>query len=416
MARTVDLRERKTLLEARRDLKMARSAHAYVRGSTERFYEWLASPAVGNLPAGPPVWICGDCHVGNLGPVGRSEGAAVVELRDLDQTTIGNPAFDVVRLALSLAMAARGSDLPGVTTAHMTEELVAGYEAAFAGDKPTEAVDELPPPIKLVMKRALKRTWKHLFDERRGDVGRELEPGKRFWPLTDDERAGVQALVETETVRRLVTQLECRDEAAEVALVDAAYWVKGCSSLGLLRAAALLKVTRAAKKKEPARSVLSLIDIKEAVAALTPGERNAGVPRHEGERVVAGARRLAPALGERMAAGTVVGKDVFVRELLPQDLKVELDEISSDDGRAVARHLGMVVGRAHSRQLDGDARRRWAAEMAAHRTKNIDAPTWLWQSVVDLVAIHERAYLEHCRRYALNASRAKLEATADADA
>ena len=34
-------------------------------------------------------------------------------------------------------------------------------------------------------------------------------------------------------------------------------------------------------------------------------------------------------------------------------------------------------------------------------TGSIDAPTWLWSSVVDLIGIHERAYLEHCRRYAL---------------
>jgi len=31
-------------------------------------------------------------------------------------------------------------------------------------------------------------------------------------------------------------------------------------------------------------------------------------------------------------------------------------------------------------------------------------PSWLWSSVVDLLAIHEKAYLEHCRLYALNES------------
>jgi uncharacterized protein (DUF2252 family) len=55
-----------------------------------------------------------------------------VQIRDLDQTVIGNPAHDLIRLGLSLASAARGSDLPGVTTAHIQEELAAGYEAALA--------------------------------------------------------------------------------------------------------------------------------------------------------------------------------------------------------------------------------------------------------------------------------------------
>lgn len=38
---------------------MARSAHAYVRGSTDRFYDWLSGPLGTQLPAGPAVWICG---------------------------------------------------------------------------------------------------------------------------------------------------------------------------------------------------------------------------------------------------------------------------------------------------------------------------------------------------------------------
>ena len=125
---------RTDVLNARRELKMSRSAHAYIRGSTDVFYKWIDAHANGRIPLGPPIWICGDCHVGNLGPIGHHEGRTVIELRDLDQTVVGNPAHDLLRLALSLAMAARSSDLPGVTTARITEDLVAGYEQAFAGE------------------------------------------------------------------------------------------------------------------------------------------------------------------------------------------------------------------------------------------------------------------------------------------
>ena len=78
-----------------RNLKMSRSSHAYVRGSTVKFYEWLEEQKKGSLPDGPPVWICGDCHVGNLGPVANSTGRIGVQIRDLDQTVIGNPAHDL---------------------------------------------------------------------------------------------------------------------------------------------------------------------------------------------------------------------------------------------------------------------------------------------------------------------------------
>jgi uncharacterized protein (DUF2252 family) len=57
--------DRQRVLTETRNLKMARSAHTYVRGSTVKFYEWLDSRR-GKLPEGPPVWICGDCHVAIL--------------------------------------------------------------------------------------------------------------------------------------------------------------------------------------------------------------------------------------------------------------------------------------------------------------------------------------------------------------
>jgi uncharacterized protein (DUF2252 family) len=54
------LEERQAVLSERRHLKMAGSAHAYVRGNTLKFYEWLKASASGVVPEGPPVWICGD--------------------------------------------------------------------------------------------------------------------------------------------------------------------------------------------------------------------------------------------------------------------------------------------------------------------------------------------------------------------
>ena len=130
-----------------------------------------------------------------------------------------------------------------------------------------------------------------------------------------------------------------------------------------------------------------------------------------GQRVLTGAKHVAPALGDRMVSATMLDRSVYIRELLPQDLKVELDQITAEEGRAVAYYLGMVVGRAHRRQLDPDQTRLWAAEMHSHRTKNLDAPSWLWQALVELVAVHEQGYLEHCRRFALAADRASEPAT-----
>jgi uncharacterized protein (DUF2252 family) len=122
------------------------------------------------------------------------------------------------------------------------------------------------------------------------------------------------------------------------------------------------------------------------------------------ERVVEGARHLSPFLGKRMRAASLMSKPVFVRELLPQDLKIEIEQLTRDEAMNVAGFLAAVVGKAHSRQMDGGTRKHWQSDLLANRSKSLDAPTWLWSSVVDLLAEHERAYLEHCRKYALEAA------------
>jgi uncharacterized protein (DUF2252 family) len=127
------------------------------------------------------------------------------------------------------------------------------------------------------------------------------------------------------------------------------------------------------------------------------------MPKDHAERVVAGAMHLSPHLGKRMVAASVAERPVFVRELLPQDLKIEIERLTVPDAMKAARFLAGVVGKAHARQMDESTRKKWSAELDRHRSKSLDAPSWLWSSVVALIGRHETAYLEHCRRYA-NAS------------
>ncbi|MCZ2497957.1 DUF2252 domain-containing protein [Xylophilus sp. Kf1] len=389
-----DLRQ-PVLLKAK-NLKMATSAHAYVRGNTLKFYEWLGSGGL-TLPEGPPIWICGDCHVGNLGPISDSSGKVKVQIRDFDQTVIGNPAHDLVRLALSLAMAARGSDLPGVVTARMVEQIADGYESAFG---PAEDVQEnaRPDAVKVALKTAQQRTWKHLARERTRGRTVGIPLGKRFWPVSDKERAAIHGLFDEEVISALVARLKYRDSDAKVEVLDVAYWMKGCSSLGNLRYAVLLDVNgRAATGHD-----LCLIDVKEAVKAAAPRVQSEGQPRDNALRVLDGAQRMSPNLGGRMASAHVLGRAVVLRELLPQDLKLELARVDQREAMRAARFLARAVGKAHARQMSDGDRERWRTSLAkSRRSKTLDAPVWLWNSVVDLVAMHEKAYLEHCRRYAL---------------
>jgi len=387
---------------------MAESSHRYVRGSTVKFYEWLEHLRAGVLPDGPPVWICGDCHMGNLGPVANAAGQIEIQIRDLDQTVIGNPAHDLVRLGLSLASAARGSDLPGVTTAKMLERMMEGYAKAFEPDFHEEIDVEQPKSIRSAIGQSVTASWKTLANERIEDAKPTIPLGKRFWPVSAQEKQEISSLFDQEQLRRIATMLRSRDDDSSVEVMDAAYWVKGCSSLGRLRYAVLLGLD--AKNKE--KRAYCLMDIKEAIDAAAPRAAGVQTPSEQAQRVVEGARHLSLDIGKRMLATKMLGKSVFVRELLPQDLKLKITQLSRDEAMRIAEYLAAVVGKAHSRQMDAETRKGWQAQLNRNRSKQLDAPTWLWTSIVELLAIHESAYLEHCRKYALEEENERQPAAA----
>ncbi len=374
---------------------MAQSAHAYVRGNTLQFYQWLTKNSAKTIPEGPPIWICGDCHVGNIGPLADSEGNIEIQIRDLDQTVLGNPAHDLVRLALSLATAARGSDLPGVTVVKMMEEMIKGYEQALSAPrtKIRAGANDLAP-IRTVLEQSRRRRWHHLAEERIEDVKPEIPLGKRFWVLEDRERRGIEELFKDESVVAKILEFKGRKSGDKIAVVDAAYWMKGCSSLGRLRYAVLLGIGKKSDRS------YCLVDLKEATRAAAPHTKMAF--GNDAERVVTGACNLSPNLGQRMLAVTVGGKELVMRELMPQDLKFDLDRLTQEEAVAAARYLAAVVGRAHGRQLDRKTRSSWLSKLRSQHSKSLEAPSWLWSSVVSLIADHETAYLEHCRRYAAN--------------
>ena len=63
------------------------------------------------------------------------------------------------------------------------------------------------------------------------DVKPSIPLGKCFWALSRTEKKAIDRLFETKEARHLVTSLQERKDDAKIKVVDAAYWMKGCSSL-----------------------------------------------------------------------------------------------------------------------------------------------------------------------------------------
>jgi uncharacterized protein (DUF2252 family) len=257
-------------------------------------------------------------------------------------------------------------------------------------------MSDKPECVRIVMRSALSRTWKHLARERLKDLKPKIPKGERFWPLAKDEERAIEQLFDRESVRKLVASLKSRPDDAKIEVLDSAYWMKGCSSLGRLRFAVLLNISHGKSKHDE----FCLIDIKEASPAAAPRARAPQMPKDNGQRVVEGAKHLSPALGERMMAAKLLGRSVVLRELMPQDLKLEIDQLTRDEAVDSARYLAEVVGKAHARQMDATTRAEFAASLGTRKAARLDAPSWLWSSVVELATAHEAAYLEHCRSFA----------------
>jgi uncharacterized protein (DUF2252 family) len=168
----------------------------------------------------------------------------------------------------------------------MLEEMVAGYTGALESQPSSARVNEsMPDSVRSVIARSRSRKWKHLARERIDDVNPTIPFGKRFWALTIEEKAAITTLFASSELRTMATSLSHRAESSTVTVLDAAYWMKGCSSLGRLRFAALLEV------RHDARLSFGLVDIKEAVEAAAP-RSSMPIPRNNAERVVTGAREM----------------------------------------------------------------------------------------------------------------------------
>jgi uncharacterized protein (DUF2252 family) len=85
---------------------------------------------------------------------------------------------------------------------------------------------------------------------------------------------------------------------------------------------------------------------------------------------------------------------VFLRELLPQDLQLEIEHLTREEAMKAALFLAEVVGHAHARQMTSRQRGKWQEQLKRHRSAKLDAPSWLWSSIVELLVSHEGEYLE----------------------
>jgi uncharacterized protein (DUF2252 family) len=176
------------------------------------------------------------------------------------------------------------------------------------------------------------------------------------WEFTE-----LAALVAREDIRLMIACLR-RRHSDPVKLMDAAYWVKGCSSLGRLRYALLVQVGHRRN------AGLYLIDAKEAVKSAAPGVADKSMPKDNSLRVIAGAKALAPisATGWLRAA---LARLVWCCGNLRRMILKRSKPAAFKEAASLAAYLGDVVGLAHGRQMDKQTCTAWRNELAIIRKR-----------------------------------------------
>jgi uncharacterized protein (DUF2252 family) len=369
----------------RKRARMSVSPLAFLRGAAPLYFRLLAAhPRRARGPEGTG-WLAGDLHVENFGayrPDPASEGkrrgeapAAVFNLNDFDDAVVGPWWVDLLRLATSMILGARGAGAEGTAAVDLAWRLLRAYPArALSGT----ALPPMPRPVAALIDGAAKRSRRELLDDRTRVVHgrRRFVRGARYLNLPSKIAREVPQAIERYT-RGLPKDDRPGPEHFE--LIDAAFRVAGTGSLGCLRVAALTR-------GKGGRDGAWILDIKEegtpSAAALLPVR-----PQRPALRVLQGLRSCLPFPPGYASSTVLAGRSMLVRKLTPQEDKLDLLTLEPGDWHTVADYLGALAGAAHRRGATRRPKRRWTDADLGRLLENA-----IW-----LAGIHESAYLAYCR-------------------
>ncbi|NEW48565.1 DUF2252 domain-containing protein [Nocardia cyriacigeorgica] len=344
------------------------------------FYRGAAGLMAADLAVGPDTGVtaqlCGDAHAANFGLYGTPQGDIVMDINDFDETIAGPWEWDLERLAASLVLAGREGGSSEDDCRDAARDAVRSYRRTIAAladmpfmeswtALPDESMigkakaDDLLDDFKKAAKKARKNTsakvvakWTEHLDDHETGIRRH-----RFVNdppiLTHVDEAVTEAAIDALENYAGTLRESRQGLLARFSVSDIAFRIVGTGSVGLHSYVALLYGND---------GEVLVLQLKQArPSALTPFVSHTP-PRHEGERIVQGAR-LVQAETDILLGWTsmrVPATDTEPAQELPfvvrqfRNLKGGIDpaELDSEDLDDYGRLAGALLARAHSRSLD----------------------------------------------------------------
>ena len=339
--------------------RMLASPFTFLRGSAGLMaYDLATTPSTGVR-----VQACGDCHLLNFGLFATPERNLVFDINDFDETLPAPWEWDLKRLAVSFAVAARDNKLSDADARDAAETCARAYREALRGYSrmsPLEvwyahldietliatAPDEQARKFRRdFATKARQRVIENLYPKIVGEVAgksRLVDQPPVLFHVTDPEaeelmREGLAAYRESlpDERRVLFDRYRLEDSAAKVV---------GIGSVGTRCLVALFFD----KENHPL-----ILQIKEAVASVLAPYAGKSCYDNQGQRVVVGQRLMQSSSDIFLGwARGRHGRDFFVRQLRDMKFSVPVAGFKAVHLKRYAAICGGVLARAHAKSGD----------------------------------------------------------------
>jgi uncharacterized protein (DUF2252 family) len=305
--------------------------HARMRVSPFAFYRGAAAVMAAdfaNLPVtGLRVQACGDAHLLNFGAYGSPERNLVFDVNDFDETLPGAWEWDILRLAASVELVARGSAFGRARTRAVVLAAVSTYRNAmlhFAGVSPLAVwYDHIELEDFRAAGLATAPALKHVHVELSAAERQIAE--EVFAAYRDSLQPHVRVLFDRFALRTLVQR------------------VVGVGSVGTRCFVAQMMTDR----DEPL-----VLQLKEADASVWEPYGGASAYAHHGRRVVEGQHLVQAASDIFLGWTSSRGVDYYVRQLHDMKASAPVTEMGSRELTRYVRLCAWTLAHAHARSGD----------------------------------------------------------------
>ncbi|MFJ5984148.1 DUF2252 domain-containing protein [Lentzea sp. NPDC092896] len=328
------------------------------------FFRGAAGLQAGDLAAGCATGLhaqlCGDAHAANFGLYGTPEGQIVMDINDFDETLPGPWEWDLKRLVASLVLAGRVGGVSDKGCRDAAEDAVRAYRGSIKhlaelpfldswsalGDESSLSkvkADDLINDFSKAAEKSRKNTSARFaakWTAHDGEKWRFITNPPTFTEATPPTAEAVIAALPSyvDTLRESRRNLIMR-----YGVSDVAFRVVGTGSVGLRNYLILLHgngseaLVLQAKEARPS-ALQPFLDVEPA--------------KHEGKRIVHGARLVQAETDILLGWTTIEGRHFIVRQFRNRKGEIDATTLKRDDLDDYGRFAGALLARAHTRSLD----------------------------------------------------------------